>query len=904
MPGYDDRDGAGANTPPILELSLVQQMGGPQPPIGFHAVVDTQLGLPVGAGYAGQIISEIPHGIDDHDDGQRRWSHDDLNLDETAYITAPLERMRDFGEALFRELFVTTPPGEDTPTNLWQAYTLIRGERTKYLQLNIRADDALFHIPWEALKPRNGPFLAIDRNSPIIRWHQSGNQRLPDDISGPIKILVVAANPRKDLASDAEIDAIVDAFEAIDSDTGDGIKPFDLRVGSRHVTAPELAELVCDFEPHIVHFIGHGTIGENTGSLSLHDQNDPDAEYQMSAADFAEKFTNNVPWLVILNSCFGAKGAAQKPFSGVGESLILSGVPFVIAMQYAITNTSAITFSKAFYSRLFRGNSLTDALAIARARIVNQNLDQEDPNADNYRVEFLTPVLLSSCRQFDIGYANAASASPLPAAGAPLAEVAQDAGPTPEFAAPPNDPTRGENTPPPPDSPGLIAQFWQDLNTFAKVLGWLIVLTIVCIAGLFAYSVFTPSSSDMAELPSQSFETAGDTKDGGQAVDPTSTPTTSNPGTKEARNDETNASKRFKADETTPEQLDTKDGGSRAPSSVIRYPGARLVPASLNVMMDLPRYYNEPDFAADSKAQVAALQAGLEENENAILDVAITAEAGDFTRGAALAGALVSQALSAGIPAEKMNLSIEYGAALSASAGLTSGSVARVPKEMRRDGKVAAFPLDALTPASLDIKGLTTLGQFAADQNLRVEVIGLADRTASAPYNLALSNARAQWVGSFIKELVPNLTADQMTLHGAGERWSPGPDGAQDAAQRTVIVRLRPPIAALQTYPFDSAALSDKALGDLRPFVDWLSVMPGARITLEGHTDPRGPAAYNQSLGLKRATALRQALEDVGLDPALVTLTSYGESRPAFPIPQPHDELRRTEIIIRPDGDG
>lgn len=55
---------------------------------------------------------------------------------------------------------------------------------------------------------------------------------------------------------------------------------------------------------------------------------------------------------------------------------------------------------------------------------------------------------------------------------------------------------------------------------------------------------------------------------------------------------------------------------------------------------------------------------------------------------------------------------------------------------------------------------------------------------------------------------------------------------------------------------------------------------PGMRIIVEGHTDSRGSAAFNDRLSLRRAQAVRQALIARGLDADRITAKGIGERRP------------------------
>ena len=51
-------------------------------------------------------------------------------------------------------------------------------------------------------------------------------------------------------------------------------------------------------------------------------------------------------------------------------------------------------------------------------------------------------------------------------------------------------------------------------------------------------------------------------------------------------------------------------------------------------------------------------------------------------------------------------------------------------------------------------------------------------------------------------------------------------------------------------------------------------------VIVEGHTDDRGPAAFNQQLSEKRAEAVKAELIANGVDASLIKTVGYGESKP------------------------
>ena len=57
-------------------------------------------------------------------------------------------------------------------------------------------------------------------------------------------------------------------------------------------------------------------------------------------------------------------------------------------------------------------------------------------------------------------------------------------------------------------------------------------------------------------------------------------------------------------------------------------------------------------------------------------------------------------------------------------------------------------------------------------------------------------------------------------------------------------------------------------------------VSSGARVKIEGHCDATGTDEYNYALGLRRAKAAKDALQNSGINPYQITLVSMGESSP------------------------
>ena len=69
---------------------------------------------------------------------------------------------------------------------------------------------------------------------------------------------------------------------------------------------------------------------------------------------------------------------------------------------------------------------------------------------------------------------------------------------------------------------------------------------------------------------------------------------------------------------------------------------------------------------------------------------------------------------------------------------------------------------------------------------------------------------------------------------------------------------------------------------------------------MQGHTDSTGSAAFNQSLSERRAAAVSDWLGGHGVDPATLTQTGYGASRPVADngTPEGRQANRRVEVVV------
>ncbi len=90
-------------------------------------------------------------------------------------------------------------------------------------------------------------------------------------------------------------------------------------------------------------------------------------------------------------------------------------------------------------------------------------------------------------------------------------------------------------------------------------------------------------------------------------------------------------------------------------------------------------------------------------------------------------------------------------------------------------------------------------------------------------------------------------------------------------------------VAELQTvyFDYDQSVIRSDARPVLRANKQAIDDSNWDRIVLEGHCDERGSEEYNLALGERRANAVKQYLQSLGVPGSKIQTVSYGESRPA-----------------------
>jgi len=109
-------------------------------------------------------------------------------------------------------------------------------------------------------------------------------------------------------------------------------------------------------------------------------------------------------------------------------------------------------------------------------------------------------------------------------------------------------------------------------------------------------------------------------------------------------------------------------------------------------------------------------------------------------------------------------------------------------------------------------------------------------------------------------------------------------------------------------FDFDKADLKKEAAPTLQNLATVLKANPGAKVTIEGHTDARGADDYNQKLSEARAASVKQWLvTNAQVNGADIATRGWGKAKPVAPNAKPDEsddpdgraKNRRVEIAVR-----
>jgi hypothetical protein len=296
-------------------------------------------------------------------------------LDYLQELIAEPEEVELLGRSLHEFLF---PPPID------EIFHRCREDRKNGLRVRLRIDpEELSLLPWEyCYDPRIRQYLALERQTPFVRYIAGGFAAPPAlTMPQPVKLLVVLAGPsdQPELDMPREEAGIRQALRSV---------PVELSV-LRHATIEKLHDALLEVEPHILHFSGHGVWSGGTGALALEKPGSGGTD-PLTARQLRGLLNRMDITLAVLNACETARHSTRDALMGVAQALIREEIPAVIAMQFLVSETVALLFTRRLYDFLFTGDPLEKIVTETRVGI--------DINSEEDHISWGIPVLFLRAR--------------------------------------------------------------------------------------------------------------------------------------------------------------------------------------------------------------------------------------------------------------------------------------------------------------------------------------------------------------------------------------------------------------------------------------------------------------------------------------------------------------------------
>ncbi|MCX6580569.1 MAG: CHAT domain-containing protein [Candidatus Aminicenantes bacterium] len=234
------------------------------------------------------------------------------------------------------------------------------------VQLNIEAEGRDSTLPWELLHNRMD-FLCLKIGLTRIVSEVIKLANKDFDFKG---VLIIGSNPKNDLEN-VEKEAMI-VFKALENVEGINKK---LLIGC-DATKDNVIDEIESGEYQVLHYCGHSEFNKENPRLSFLLFNN---ERKLLADELARLSEDFGLKLVFLNSCLsGFTGNYGVGVTGLSDSFVKIGVPFVIGMLWPISDQGALILAEEFYDKLLKLKDPVEALRRARLR-VGRFFDWKDP---------------------------------------------------------------------------------------------------------------------------------------------------------------------------------------------------------------------------------------------------------------------------------------------------------------------------------------------------------------------------------------------------------------------------------------------------------------------------------------------------------------------------------------------
>jgi hypothetical protein len=227
----------------------------------------------------------------------------------------------------------------------------------------------LASYPWEYLYSYDLRTFVVQKASLVLSRYVAPRKGLGRiDCKEELRIGLVFANP-----SDPDL-GVIDATELIGKVQALDALPGIVVARPPQPTPSGLTTFLKEFQPQVLHFIGHGGLerGEDEAKIVL--VNPQGGSVDVPDYKLADYFEDAGHWpaivLLDLPDPEGGEDDLERNTARLGPRLIRAGVPAVVAMQYPFPTDAACKFSVGFYGALADGEEID--VAVTKGRIAYQ----------------------------------------------------------------------------------------------------------------------------------------------------------------------------------------------------------------------------------------------------------------------------------------------------------------------------------------------------------------------------------------------------------------------------------------------------------------------------------------------------------------------------------------------------
>jgi CHAT domain len=315
-----------------------------------------------------------------------------------------VDEMELLGEHMFVTLFGSSQEPQDPGGLLRMA---LRGEEAgeeedseaagrRMMRVSLEIDswnERLAAWPWEYLfVPRerdnseSGIFLGESAKLVLTRRLRLSDVQRPIVVRPPLRVLFAVLSPN-DL-DPIEYTAVLETLVGLS--TADRSERIALRVFSQHhapdgtehpdpegdvrTTYERFVEALDEFNPHVIHVIGHGKYGmlDSEGPYGL--LAFPKVDWRtrwISDRVIANELQDRNLRLIFLQACETATTSSHPyhAISGLAQSLAQKNIPAVIAMHFQVNSRMASEFARAFYKPLMERKHIEVAMHAGRRKL-------------------------------------------------------------------------------------------------------------------------------------------------------------------------------------------------------------------------------------------------------------------------------------------------------------------------------------------------------------------------------------------------------------------------------------------------------------------------------------------------------------------------------------------------------